>query len=515
MDTPSNIKWAGADVSWRQVVGELRAPLYVTTDTDIIRPGHTSTSEMDVLAEVLAGDRPFWLRMFVAEAEWAPEWIWDECGVEPITVVREGDPPSDVPLWTANYVPIWDDCVWDAVMDAYTWLLGPEGLDLLADDRMLLVYVPGAFKWAEYGLSAIEDAVDDASYEDGPGDASDYSAWFLDRMVAELVAINPDYAHKLVFTGEDFPYSVPDAWDDDISLIDHLPMRAIEAGISIEMASPRTTARTTTTCPHTAPSWRGMVMWWRPRTGMRTTGSESSRPSKKCFSHAASCGRSPEAPEGSDEWIREVRYGLHRANMVSLQARMNYIYTKPELVFDDVLGDSPEHWEWVRKNLSQRPELATEAWATLGAYRDKFFERNPRHDWMRRPWVQNTEKHLVQRDVCRGGRSQVSTDDAWAGDIWEPDETRMTNFEGRKTDRENKQDFIYFDVDDDFVGDGPETFDLAVQYRTAGEATWSIEYPQADCLASTAGVTNPPSVDEIRTAWFELEDAHFTGSLPA
>ena len=72
---------------------------------------------------------------------------------------------------------------------------------------------------------------------------------------------------------------------------------------------------------------------------------------------------------------------------------------KGPLVFDDVLGDSPEHWEWVRKNLSQRPELATEAWATLGAYRDKFFERNPRHDWMRRPWVQNTEKHLVQRDV--------------------------------------------------------------------------------------------------------------------
>ena len=43
VDSPSNIKWAGADVSWRQVVGELRAPLYVTTDTDIIRPGHTST----------------------------------------------------------------------------------------------------------------------------------------------------------------------------------------------------------------------------------------------------------------------------------------------------------------------------------------------------------------------------------------------------------------------------------------------------------------------------------------
>ena len=184
MDTPSNIQWASADVSWRQIVGERGEPPYSTTDTDIIRPGHTSTSEMDVLAEVLAGDRPFWLRMFVAEEEWAPEWIWDECGVDPITVVREDDPPSEVPLWTANYVPIWDDCVWDAVMDAYTWLLGPEGLDLLADDRMLLAYVPGAFKWAEYGLSAIEDAVDDASYEDGPGDASEYSAWFLDRMVA-------------------------------------------------------------------------------------------------------------------------------------------------------------------------------------------------------------------------------------------------------------------------------------------------------------------------------------------
>ena len=31
----------------------------------------------------------------------------------------------------------------------------------------------------------------------------------------------------------------------------------------------------------------------------------------------------------------------------------------------------------------------------------------------------------------------------------------MTNFEGRKTDRDNKQDFIYFDVDDDFVDPVP------------------------------------------------------------
>ena len=134
------------------------------------------------------------------------------------------DPPSDVPLWTAN-MSLFGMTASGMQSWMHTWLLGPEGLDLLAR-RMLLVYVPGAFKWAEYGLSAIGDAVDDASYEDGPGDASDYSAWFLDRMVA-------GGGHQLTMQagvyGEDFPYSVPDAWDDDISLID-LPMRAIQAG---------------------------------------------------------------------------------------------------------------------------------------------------------------------------------------------------------------------------------------------------------------------------------------------
>ena len=344
--------------------------------------------------------------MFVAEAEWAPEWIWDECGVEPITVVREDDPPSDVPLWTANYVPIWDDCVWDAVMDAYTWLLGPDGLDLLADDRMLLVYVPGAFKWAEYGLSAIEDAVDDASYEDGPGDASEYSAWFLDRMVAELVDINPDYAHKLVFTGEDFPYSVPDAWEDDISLIDHLPMRAIEAGISIRNGI--TENHEFAPLPHAR--IRHLRGVGRSCGGGRGLACVRREANPRDRAKSASLTR-PRAggllrPRGLDEWIREVRYGLHRANLISLQARMNYVYTKPELVFDDVLGDSPEHWEWVRKNLSQRPELRLRPGQPSALTGTSSLSRNPRHDWMGRPWVQNTEKHLVQRDVCRGGRSR-------------------------------------------------------------------------------------------------------------
>ena len=57
----------------------------------------------------------------------------------------------------------------------------------------------------------------------------------------------------------------------------------------------------------------------------------------------------------------------------------------------------------------------------------------------------------------------------------------MTNFEGRKTDRDNKQDFIYFDVDDDFVGDGPETSTSPCSTEPRERRRGPSSTSQADC----------------------------------
>ena len=234
-----------------------------------------------------------------------------------------------------------------------------------------------------------------------------------------------EYAHKLIFTGEDFPYSIPgfddseldpddqipsgekDRWNETI--MNHLPMEATAAGMSIRngITENHSTHHYHTPAYGTFVDWSGHVVadnsWYEGQNRVFATEQE-------CFAIAGSCSGSLEF---DDPAVRdEFEYSVVRSNLVSLQSRMNYMYVKPT-----VIAEMPEHWNWVRHNLSQLPEQSTEAWATLGHYRERFFERDKlslewfgSHDWIGRPWIANTEKFLVQRDVCNGGQTQVGTE---------------------------------------------------------------------------------------------------------
>ena len=149
-----------------------------------------------------------------------------------------------------------------------------------------------------------------------------------------------------------------------------------------------------------ATSWRIRVDRHRWETVIDTE--------QECFGINGSCGKKEYNLDDPSE-RSDFEYQVTRANLVSLQARMNYMYVKPS-----VMDTMEAHWTWVEHNLTQQPESAAEAWITLGAYRDRFFESNrTSHDWFGRPWIQNTEKVLVQRDVCRGGKTHGGGDRCW------------------------------------------------------------------------------------------------------
>ncbi|MEC8423839.1 MAG: fibrinogen-like YCDxxxxGGGW domain-containing protein, partial [Myxococcota bacterium] len=88
----------------------------------------------------------------------------------------------------------------------------------------------------------------------------------------------------------------------------------------------------------------------------------------------------------------------------------------------------------------------------------------------------------------------------------------MTNIEGRQTDREQNQDFIYLDVHERF-SDGPADYELGVSYVDSGTAQWYVEYGQEGCLGATETVENGDS-GEVRTVWFALDQAVFDDPLP-
>src|SRR5690606_21031218 len=92
---------------------------------------------------------------------------------------------------------------------------------LAADPRLRFVYVPGAFTWAEYDYEMVSAAV-----ETGDLDEEQYLAWYAPAW-ADLVELFGDNAHKLVFTGEDYPFG-PFGEADDLLAAD-----AVAAGMGI------------------------------------------------------------------------------------------------------------------------------------------------------------------------------------------------------------------------------------------------------------------------------------------
>ena len=74
--------------------------------------------------------------------------------------------------------------------------------ELGANPNLRFVYVPGAFTWAEYDYETINAAV-----KAGDLDLDAYLAWYAHAW-SDLATIFGADANKLVFTGEDYPWSV-------------------------------------------------------------------------------------------------------------------------------------------------------------------------------------------------------------------------------------------------------------------------------------------------------------------
>ena len=182
------------------------------------------------------------------------------------------------------------------------------------------------------------------------------------------VTIFGDDAGKLVFTGEDYPTSVPGygnldlpnngTWDfSRIGLLQD----AIIAGLGIRNGITekydshlnQVPAYGLTIQPngHVAADEN-----WVAYDG-RVLGTEN-----ECF---VGCGIDNPVEANSPEHLHEVIM----ANFKALQMRMNWIYAGS----GSNVANFSDHWEWVRHSLGRQRGDAFDAWAVLRESRDTFF----------------------------------------------------------------------------------------------------------------------------------------------
>ncbi len=463
-----DVDMRSVDLSWRQL--NPAQGVYSTTATGAAQ-GMTFASYDDQLES----PTPFWMRIWASGVDWAPEWVVSECGLTDSWIDYDGQ----------YHLPIWNSCMWDHLMTLYRTVF--IDWDLRSDPHFRLIYVPGAFTWCEFDFEIIDLAINDGLTH------SEFDAWFQQAM-ADMVVIfdgenadpDDDFSYKLVFTGEDYPWS---NWEE---LDDFFALDAVGAGLGIRTGITELFNFHLNHIPSygTAIAADGHMVTdesWPLFDGKRVIATEN-----ECYN---ACGYS----------TPHVYYAVKMSNLKALQMRVNWLYVVPE---DSYMAEYPELWQWVRHSLGQRASTSPDAWVALREAEDRYWIDDDSHTWNGKPWVRNYERWLVQRDLDPDGRSRRGTD-IKTGVL---EEENGTAYEGRRTNRAMGQDFLYFFVDDAFLVGSAPPVEIKVTFVDNGTASWHVEYHNADGPATTPPVTNLGS-SSVKTVTFSIDDAVFSGGL--
>ena len=442
-DSSVGVDVHSVDLSWRQLAPHPVGPLDTTSN------GAAQGMDFPSLDDQLARPGDFWMRVFASGTTWAPKWVEQRCHVHAVGHDYDGQ----------THLPIWNPCVWHALMRTYRQLFVGQGLR--ADPKLRFVYVPGAFTWVEYDYDIINQAV-----HRGELGKRHYLRWY-DQMLHDLVTLFGPYSDKLVFTGEDYPWG-PFGTADDL-----LAAKAVAAGMGIRTGIPEESNFHLSEAPsyasRIAPNGHLVVDDTAPiHDGTRVVATEN-----ECFDD---CGYRAKDPY----------YAVVQTNLKSLQLRANWIYVVPGPSF---MNDYPEHWDWVRLELGQQPASSPDAWAELRDAQDTFWNwPDPPFDWggrswPTRPWVRNLERWLTQVDVP-GGVAKRSHADVHRHEL-----TRENGIadEGLSTDVAHGQSGLYLRLDPTFRRSLTGDVLVRVTWLDRGVAQWELRSSAAPVEVTGTG----------------------------
>lgn len=462
-----HVHLSSVDVTWRQL--NPQAGSYGGSAT-----GSAQGMTFRSLDAQLATTSPFWMRVWVSGTTWAPSWVAAECGVSSV------GPDYD----NQRHLPVWDPCVWDHVKAMYRYLMVER--NLRADPRLRFIYVPGAFTWCEFDYEMVS-----AAARSGALSLPQFRSWFA-TMTADLVNImngendrtDDDFAYKLVFTGEDYPWG-PWGASDDLFARD-----AVHAGMGIRTGITEVFNNHLSNLPAygTTVDARGYMVTDESAPaldGKRVVATEN-----ECFDD---CGFSTRSED-------ERAYAVMMSNLKALQMRVNWLYVVPSASFMSAYAD---HYAWVEKSLGHTAATSRDAWAFLRDAEDRYWAGDDSRTWSGKPYVKNFERFLWQRDVSPDGESARGNERRTGVLV----EENGSSYEGRRTQHANGQHALYFFLHDAFVSPSRvQPLDVKVTYLDAGTGDFWLEYLDALGAMRESPKASRGGSGRLRTATFHIEN---------
>ena len=119
---------------------------------------------------------------------------------------------------------------------------------------------------------------------------------------------------------------------------------------------------------------------------------------------------------------------------------------------------------------------------------------------------QNYEKFLIQREIPGGKTVPVEQIDTGDYGYYGRD---LILYTARRTDHANGSDYIYFNLDDNFLSSSEHAIEISVYYKDNNTANWQIQYnSQSGDYTPTASVTNTND-GQWKSARFTIKNTSF------
>ena len=476
-----NVPMRAVQVTWRQINPDNpddpdypdnpKTGVFSQTGT-----GHAEDISMRSLADQLADGGPFWMRIWASGIDWAPQWVINKCNVSAIGTDYNGE----------GHLPLWNSCVWEEYLKMMRQVF--IGWDLRSNPDFRFLWVPGGFAWCEFDFEVITQAANNGLT------FSTFNSWFQQAMYDLANIFNgenqdpaDDQANKLVYTGKDYPNG---PWGTDG---DGLALDAVTQGMGIRISNaelfnyhnnqlPSCGTRITSD-GHVEIDESALI-----RQNGRLVVAELT-----CFND---CGYT----------TNDTEYAVRLAALKALQLRVDYLHVLPLHSYIEVY---PALWNYVRLSLGKKPADSPDAWVVLREYEDTFWTTDTTVSWTGSPWLKNMERFLVQRDVTPNGVSQPGSEQK--DQVWDARNGR--SYEGRKTNHQSGSDFLYFDINDQFLNQASVPVKLQITYLDEGDNAWWVEYAGKEGHKRTESVMNENS-GQKKTVQFVIQDGWFDNSLP-
>lgn len=449
---------------------------------------------------------PFFIRIWASDTMHCPEWLRIKYPTLPI--LHYGAPNdtyfdliNTTLLSPGNFYAMWDTSF---TTEIEKFLLAFKAQNYLANPNIKFMYAPGAWRWCEWELGPMLSELKIKA----PISPANFVIWFKTYVDAYADASN-GYAHKMVFTGygkveQPVYYGGDMNWfltlNDTAVGENVLTSYAVSKGMGV-----REGAQEFFNGSNDAYSWGA------PSITINNINYQTVLDNHPL--HADTLRITGTENEGfCDPTMLGIcsYYHIKMSTLKAMQLRVNWLNSRDGLVAADT-----SLFEYARRTMNKPVQQAPDAWVALRQVNDCYFTTPSTVPVFNSPlWVnrvtlpyRNWEKWLTQRAVSPDGNvvPVYQLNSLHLFDVY-----NFKAFEALRTDRANGSDYMYFNVDSNFIYGGTTDVQLKITYLDNFSGNWWVEYDasSSQIYKQSTLITNAND-NNWKTVTISIPDAGF------